>query len=70
MDMDSDDLDTAQRNDRGATSAERTLENAINHPRHEPDRDRNEAVYGDSDMDPNAEDQHSAHSAANDDEIV
>ena len=67
--MDSDELENAKRNDRGRTSAERTLENAIDHPRHESGRDRNEAVYGETDMDPNAEDQQSAHSAAADESV-
>ena len=54
------------RNDLDDSSASRTISNAIRNTKPEPPRDRNEAVYGDTDMNPNADDEKSAHHAGED----
>ncbi|MBV8689568.1 MAG: hypothetical protein JOZ59_05630 [Candidatus Eremiobacteraeota bacterium] len=58
-----------KRNDLDDTTAERTITNIIRQENPEPARERNEAVYGDTDMNPNEEDQRSAHHA-DEDEIA
>jgi len=58
-----------RRNDLDDTTAERTITNIIRNEKPEPPRVRNEAVYGDTDLNPNEEDQESAH-RADDDEIA
>ncbi len=58
-----------KRNDLDDTTAERTITNIIREEKPEPPRQRNEAVYGDTDMNPNQDDQRSVHQA-DEDEIV
>ena len=63
MDYDlSDDLSDDQK-DLEDSSASRTISNLIKNTKPEPPRDRNQAVYGDTDMNPNEDDQKSAHHA-------
>ncbi len=49
------------RNDLDDSSASRTITNLIKNAKPEPARDSNQAVYGDTDMNPNADDQRDAH---------
>ena len=59
--MERDDLRNPKRNDLDESTGSRTITNAIRDDEPAPARDRNEAVYGDTDMNPNADDQKSAH---------
>jgi len=58
-----------RRNDLDDTTAERTITNIIREEKPERARERNEAVYGDTDMNPNQDDQRSVHQA-DEDEIA
>ena len=58
-----------KRNDLDETTAERTITNAIRNDKTQAARLRNEAVYGDTDMNPNADDQESAHHADEDEHL-
>lgn len=58
-----------KRNDLDDTSAERTITNAIRNDKTQAARLRSEAVYGDTGMNPNAEDQSSAHHADEEEHI-
>jgi len=55
-----------RRNDLDDTTAERTITNIIREEKPERARERNEAVYGDTDMNPNQDDQRSVHQADED----
>ena len=55
-----------RRNDLDDTTAERTITNIIREEKPEPARERNEAVYGDTDINPNQDDQRSVHQADED----
>lgn len=59
--MDMDDLKTAKRTDLDDTSASRTISNAIRNEKLQDTTVKDEAVYGDSDMNPNADDQKDVH---------
>ncbi|MBC5814961.1 MAG: hypothetical protein GIW97_00325 [Candidatus Eremiobacteraeota bacterium] len=54
------------RNDLDDSSASRTITNIIKNAKPEPARDRSQAVYGDTDMNPNADDQKDLHHADED----
>jgi|GEM_PF-4594890 len=56
-----DDDISADRNDLDDSSASRTITNLIKNAKPKPERDDNQAVYGDTDMNPNADDQKDAH---------
>ncbi len=58
-----------KRNDLDDTSAERAITNAIRNDKPQAARLRSEAVYGDTDLNPNADDQGSAHRADEDQHI-
>ncbi len=67
--MDNDELKNAERNDLDDSSASRALTNAIREddPGTAPQRDQ--AVYGDTDMNPQQDDQQSAHRAGRDEHL-
>lgn len=67
--MDSDDLTSLERNDLDDSTAARTITNIIREEKPESPRDRSEAVYGDTDMNPNADDQKSAHHGDEDEQL-
>lgn len=50
-----------KRNDLDDTSASRTISNAIRNEKPQDSRLKDEAVYGDTDLNPNADDQKDAH---------
>lgn len=50
-----------KRNDLDDTSASRTISNAIRNEKPQNSRLKDEAVYGDTDLNPNADDQKDAH---------
>ncbi|MFN2528886.1 MAG: hypothetical protein ABR584_09255 [Candidatus Baltobacteraceae bacterium] len=56
-----DDDISADRNDLDDSSASRAISNLIKNSTPQPAQDRNEDVYGDTDMNPNAEDQKDMH---------
>ena len=58
-----------KRNDLDDASASRAISNAIRDDKPGPPRDRNQAVYGDTDMNPNADDEKSAHHADADEHL-
>ena len=58
--MDDDVLDDVEAQS-GETSATRTISNLIKNDKTEPAHVHGEAVYGDTDMNPNAEDQADVH---------
>ena len=59
--MDMDDLKSAKRTDLDDSSASRTISNLIRDEKTEPAPTDAEAVYGDTDLNPNADDQKDAH---------
>ena len=59
--MDMDDLKTAKRTDLDDTSASRTISNAIRNEKLQDTTVKDEAVYADTDLNPNADDQKDVH---------